>query len=369
MASKSLKSLRSSKGPTPARLLEKALLQKKIYQQEAFMYQRLMEAIREGLPLEDVYKSIITIVTKGLGFDRAGLFLVREDGRAIERAMGIDWDGKFEGRGNEMPFSTVKGVHWFSDLVNGYAKWGFSNNIRSRVSAEVYQKDFGGKVICAAQVPIKVDKDKSIGVLAVDNLFTHRRLKQTDLNALLNFATQAGLAIQSFQLHERVTALTVMDPLTNVYNRRHFDYAFHEEVDRSERYDRPFGLLYADVDHFKSVNDRFGHAAGDEVLKRVALVLRQGVRNIDTVARIGGEEFAVILPETPPEGTTLVAERLVASLAESDLSKPVEKVTMSMGVACYPQSARNPEEVKHLADRSLYAAKDGGRNRVGPFLP
>jgi diguanylate cyclase (GGDEF)-like protein len=282
--------------------------------------------------------------------------------------MGIDQDGRYEISGLEFPCNPKKGTHWFSDLVHGHVQWGLSNNIKKKVSKEVYERDFLGKVICAAQVPIKVDRAKTIGVLAVDNLFTKRRLVKSDLQSLLNFATQAGLAIESYRLHEKVKALTITDPLTGVYNRRHFESTLDFEFKRVLRNDRPLGLLYADLDHFKSVNDRLGHAMGDEVLKQVALTLRAGVRNIDVVARIGGEEFAIILPETPLAMAQMVAERLVRDVGKAHDVKQIEPITLSMGLSCYPDTAKSPEGLKLLADKSLYEAKRKGRNRVGSLI-
>lgn len=356
--------------PSPrGQRFRKLQLQKKELQQEVLMYRNVMESMRNNQAFENILKSIIVNVTKGLGFDRAGIFLVTEQGDAIEQVMGIDADGKYEVSGVRFPCSPVKGAHWFSDLIHGHVQWGMSNNMKQKVSKEIYERDFLGKVTCAAQVPIKLERDKAIGVLAVDNLFTQRRLKKSDLRTLLNFATQAGMAIESFRLHQKVTALTITDPLTGVYNRRYFDTALDTEFSRASRYERSLGLLYADLDHFKSVNDLMGHATGDEVLKQVAVTLRSGVRNIDIVSRIGGEEFAVILPDTPLDKAQRVAERLVKDVAECHSLKRIRPVTLSIGLACFRETAANPNALKLSADKSLYAAKQNGRNRVGSLVP
>ncbi len=348
--------------------LQKLQLQKKELQQEVLMYRNVMESMRRHQAFEDILKFIIDNVTKGLGFDRAGIFLVNEQGDFIEQVMGIDPTGEYEVSGVKFPCNPLEGTHWFSDLVHGHVQWGLSNNIKKKVSKEVYERDFLGKVICAAQVPIKVDADKTIGVLAVDNLFTKRNLKKSDLQALLNFATQAGLAIESFRLHEKVTALTITDPLTGVYNRRYFDHALDFEFKRATRYVRPLGLLYADLDHFKSINDKWGHATGDEVLKKIAVTLRSGLRNIDIVTRIGGEEFAMILPDTACEKARMVAERLVRDVEKAHESILGRPITISVGMACFPETTKDSEGLKLLADRSLYSAKENGRNRVGDLI-
>jgi len=348
--------------------VQKLQLQTKELKQEILMYRNVMESMRLNQSFESLLKLIIDNVTKGLGFDRAGIFLANETGNYIEQVMGIDEKGGYEISGIKFPLSPVKGTHWYSDLVNGHVQWGFSNNLKKKCSKEVFEKDFLGKVICAAQVPIRVDSRKTIGVLAVDNLFTRRRLVKSDLQALLNFATQAGLAIESFRLHEKVTKLTITDPLTGVYNRRYFDDALDFEFKRASRHVRPLGLLYADLDHFKSINDRWGHDTGDEVLKQVALTLRASVRNIDIVSRIGGEEFAIILPETPLEKTKMIAQRVVQDVANSHQLTSIQPITLSVGVACFPESTKDMKALKLFADKSLYTAKHEGRNRVGELV-
>lgn len=349
-------------------LLRKLKLQKKELQQEVLMYRNVMESMRHHQALDEILRLIILSVSKGLGFDRAGIFLVTEKGDFIEQVMGLDPSGKFEVSGVKFPCSPVKGTHWFSDLVHGHVQWGCSNNIPKKTSKEVYEKDFMGMVKCAAQVPIRLDRNKVIGVLAVDNILSNRFITRANLQALMNFATQAGLAIESFRLHEKVTALTITDPLTGVYNRRYFEDALNFEFKRATRYVRPLGLLYADLDHFKAVNDQWGHATGDEVLKNVATALRSSVRNIDIVSRIGGEEFAIILPDTTLEKTRFIAERLVKDVGQVRHSDLPRSITLSVGLSGFPELTEDSQKLKLLADKSLYAAKQQGRNRVGELV-
>ncbi len=219
-------------------------------------------------------------------------------------------------------------------------------------------------------MPITVANNKIIGILAVDNLFTQRRLKKSDLLTLANFATQAGFAIESFQLHQEIRDLTIKDGLTGVYNRRYFENYFPREVLRCRRYKRFLSLLYVDLDHFKEVNDIHGHQAGDLVLKYVAQRLVQGLRNVDMVVRMGGDEFAVILPEVGADGARNVAERLFKSITDSPmplelLGIPGKKIGVSMGVATFSEGIADHKELVRLADESLYQAKSAGRNRVG----
>jgi diguanylate cyclase (GGDEF)-like protein len=153
------------------------------------------------------------------------------------------------------------------------------------------------------------------------------------------------------------------DHLTGLANRRRFERQLEREVSRTMRYGRPFCLLLLDIDNFKLVNDTYGHEAGDEVIRRLALTLQAGTRGIDLAARIGGEEFAVILPETDFEGGVDVAERLRIAIRETEIP-PAGTITASFGVAEFPVCAAAGRELLAVADAALYQAKRGGRDRV-----
>src|SRR5918911_613093 len=149
------------------------------------------------------------------------------------------------------------------------------------------------------------------------------------------------------------------DHLTGLANRRRFERQLEREVSRTQRYGRPFCLLLLDIDNFKQVNDPYGHEAGDEVIRRLALTLQAGTRGIDLAARIGGEEFAVILPETDFEGGVDVAERLRIAISEMEIPN-VGRITASFGVAEISLSAATGRELMAVADSALYEAKRQG---------
>jgi diguanylate cyclase (GGDEF)-like protein len=153
------------------------------------------------------------------------------------------------------------------------------------------------------------------------------------------------------------------DHLTGLANRRRFERQLEREVARTRRFGRPFCLLLLDLDHFKRVNDTHGHDVGDDVLRRVGNALQAGTRGIDTVSRIGGEEFAVILTETDFARGLEVAERLRVSIGETE-TPAAGRVTVSIGLAEFNETTRDMRTLFGAADGALYEAKRGGRNRV-----
>ncbi len=167
------------------------------------------------------------------------------------------------------------------------------------------------------------------------------------------------------ELEDELRALASVDGLTGINNRRHFLELCEKELDRAQRYDHPLALMMMDIDHFKRVNDTYGHAAGDEVLKQLAATCAANLRGVDILGRLGGEEFAVVLPECGIEAAYHAAERLRQTLAKIEVSSEQGAIsfTISIGVV-----ARNSGEgltaALDRADKAMYAAKQGGRNRV-----
>jgi two-component system, cell cycle response regulator len=158
------------------------------------------------------------------------------------------------------------------------------------------------------------------------------------------------------------------DHLTGLANRRRFERQLDREVNRTLRYERPFSLLMLDIDNFKLVNDNFGHNAGDEAIRRLSRALQEGTRGIDLAARIGGEEFAILLVETSKEGALEVAERLRMSIRNTQIPL-VGRITASFGVAECPSCGQTATEMLKAADMALYEAKRAGRDRVVVWQP
>ena len=183
-----------------------------------------------------------------------------------------------------------------------------------------------------------------------------------DEKRLVRFARLASVAVANAQAHETLAMQALTDPLTGLANRRAFDARLAEETDRAHRHGRALSVVLVDVDHFKTINDRFGHATGDRVLVGLADSLREVMRDGDVLARIGGDEAAMILPDCPPGHAAEVAQRMLDASASSSLSRRLG-VTLSAGVAgmCAGQTA---DDLLRCTDQALYVAKSEGRNRV-----
>jgi diguanylate cyclase (GGDEF)-like protein len=179
-------------------------------------------------------------------------------------------------------------------------------------------------------------------------------------------AAHAVVALDNERLHRIVERQALVDGLTGLANRRHGEEVLAAEVARAERFGGPVGLVVADLDGFKDVNDRHGHPTGDIALREFADVLRETVRDVDLVCRWGGEEFLLVLPGTDADGAEQLAERVRAALRDRVLVGPDGTpllVTASFGVASFPE-ASSPDELVVQADRALYEAKRNGKDRV-----
>jgi diguanylate cyclase (GGDEF)-like protein len=194
-----------------------------------------------------------------------------------------------------------------------------------------------------------------------------RPFGRDDAERVGSLVGQGAVAIENARLHRLIQKQAKTDPLTQLLNRREFEEQLAREVERAQRFGTPVGLVVLDLDDFKLINDRFGHLAGDGVLKAAASAIRQCTREIDQPARWGGEEFAVILPHTGLDGAARLAERLRQAIGERQIPTPdgrSVRVTASFGVAALPGSGTTQVELTAAADDAVYRSKRAGKNRV-----
>ncbi len=185
-----------------------------------------------------------------------------------------------------------------------------------------------------------------------------------DIPTLESLADICATAIQNAYYFQQVEQLAYVDGLTGTFNRRLFERRIGEEIERASRYGSTLSVIMVDIDHFKRVNDEFGHLLGDEVLRRVSQIFHQGLRKPDICCRYGGEEFAIILPETSGPKAIHVAEKLRHLVADYEFPGVPSRITISAGVSDFPRCGSTRDQVVRAADDSLYLAKQSGRNCV-----
>ena len=224
-------------------------------------------------------------------------------------------------------------------------------------------------------VPLKIN-DRIIGVLNLSDKMSGEVFDEEDLKLLQSFATHAAIVMERnvfYNRSEELKKLTITDSLTGLLNRRYLYERLKDEVARSERYSHRLSLIMLDLDGFKYCNDTFGHPFGDTTLKNVAETLQNTVRSMDIVARYGGDEFMVILPETAETLAIDIAERLRNNVAKQailprELMETVpHPLTASLGIVCYPDHGETIELLLENVDKALYRAKNKGKNRIEVF--
>lgn len=214
-------------------------------------------------------------------------------------------------------------------------------------------------------VPL-IANGEAIGVINITNKMDGELFNQDDMDFMVALANQAAIAINNARLYE----LATKDGLTKLYLYRHFYYLLDHEIKRADRYDHSISLLMMDIDDFKNINDTYGHQVGDQILREIANVISQTCRKIDLPSRYGGEEFSVILPETPKENAVIIAERLRKKIESIQVdAKDNQKVstTISIGIASYPSDSSDLKGLIEKADEALYFAKKQGKDCTAQF--
>jgi diguanylate cyclase (GGDEF)-like protein len=218
-------------------------------------------------------------------------------------------------------------------------------------------------VVC---VPIK-GREKVLGVIELINCLGRESFRPEDIPILKNLADYAAIALENARYVQRIHELTITDDCTALYNARHLHFVLDAEIYRSNRYNYEFSVIFIDLDHFKQVNDTYGHLVGSKLLWMIGDLIKGHLRLIDYAFRYGGDEFVVLLPQTSKENALMVVRRVKDLLNSSTFFTDEGlniKVTASFGLASFPGDARTRKEILRMADEAMYLVKNTTRNNI-----
>jgi diguanylate cyclase (GGDEF)-like protein len=318
---------------------------------ETYFIHEFFKSLTRARDVDDVCSVIVDDTIGLLGAEIAAIYVLAEDGhRAVLRASQGRTEPAFVSAAltDAGVFAAALEAPLFeTDRGSGIADW-----VREPLYWQVAMPLAAGREV--------------LGVLLGGGTVP-RVLEPADRERFGVVAEQCALALQNAMLHEDLELLAVTDRMTGMYNHVYGVQRLEEEVNRAARFGHSLSLVMLDIDDFKSFNDAYGHPVGDELLALVGAVIRRALRDMDIAVRYGGEEFAVILPETPASGGWQVAERIRKDIDElridSRTNGPVHR-TVSLGIAEYPSDATSGRSLVEAADRALYRAKRAGKNRV-----
>jgi diguanylate cyclase (GGDEF)-like protein len=313
---------------------------------------RIASAIRSSLSLPSVLQTTVDEVGRALGVQLSGLHIEGEnDQPPVMKCYFRDGEPTEEER---------------EALVNDL--YAYHTQLARRLKHYVLDEQRGtsaqneDETRPLAVVPL-LYQARSMGVLLVCSDDPHRIWQENELLLLRTVADQVAVAVNHARLFTQMQQLALTDGLTGCVNRRSFEMQLERDLRLATRMRQPVSLIMLDIDHFKRVNDTYGHDAGDAALRFLADVLRDELRGVDTAARYGGEEFAVILPQAGLEGALIVAERLRSRLETTEVPG-IGHITASFGLATFPLHANSRDQLVGSADRALYESKRSGRNRI-----
>jgi diguanylate cyclase (GGDEF)-like protein len=314
---------------------------------------------------EELYYSIVHNVGKVVNADRVSLMLIEgSDTLQVKAAIGMH--RKLASNISVKAGEPIAGQVFESrtplmikDVASEYP-------LNGRTGGTYKTKSF-------ISIPLMIN-DRAIGVLNIADKISGTIFSEEDFRLLKSFASHASVLIkgsQYYRLSEEMRELSITDSLTEIFNRRYFSERLEEEIQRSERHGSTFALLLADIDNFKKLNDTEGHVCGDSILRSIANITRDSIRAIDIPARFGGEEFAVILPQTDRENANIIAERMRSNIRKYCPrlwnSDPRDAITVSIGLALYPEHGTTAIKLIKSSDKALYRAKMNGKDRVIVF--
>ena len=313
---------------------------------------RIATAIRNSLEIDSVLQTTVNEVGRALNAQHCAL---RVEGGAAKQALTNCYFR--DGAGNDSAEETelMGDLDAYSVRLAGR----FKNYVLDGRGSTDEQ---GQSIRPLAVVPL-IYHERFMGVLLVRSDDPTRIWQENEVLLMRTVADQVTVAVNHARLFAQMQQQALTDGLTGCFNRRSFEMQLERDMHLATRMRQPISLILLDIDHFKRVNDNYGHDVGDIALRMLANGLREELRGVDTAARYGGEEFAVILPQAGMDGAVAVAERLRAHIERTEVPG-VGHITASFGVATFPLHATSRDGLVATADRALYSAKNAGRNRV-----
>lgn len=340
-----------------------------------FTLQHIWEMMNSSTPLENVMEAIVNSTQGELGYMHCAIIhkCVDEDGEYLQ-ILAQSNDGLIDRLNNIIgsPGIQTRKLNYDGESV-------FADSMRQRKIIQTRSIDLSLKSVLPyldAETVKKVISNQPVKSVIIIPLITQNKefgwfcvfsareeLAGTEMDFLGLFAKQIEMAITIADLFQAVRDQAVTDALTGLYNRRYFEEALEKEVQRAKRQQQPFSIIGIDLDFLKKINDTHGHFYGDLAIKTIADVLKANARSVDVPARIGGEEFDVLLPGISSDGAMIAAERIRSAIEKTEIDT-IGHITGSLGVATYFEHTDNVEELLELTDQAMYTSKREGRNRV-----
>ncbi len=311
--------------------------------EELSVYNKINSSMMVNIPFEEILEIILTSMMKIFMFDRIRLFVIDEKDKKLKGKVSAEMNGEVHSI-DDMEYSMEEGVHQLVDVVMG-------------------------KQVDSLRLPLVyyplVIRGKTVGVLSAENIFSLQPIIETDKDRIEIFARQIISAYECARTYQ-AKDLPIIDKLTNLYLHRYFHQRLTEEFARSIRYNQPLSLAIVCIDHYKQHINSYGHQVGDELLAKIANLILDNTREVDFVARYGGDDIAIIFANTPLEGVKIATSRIIEVVKKHRFIIPggVINLTLSLGVATLTKEIKDKSDLIKITLNALYRAKTEGGNQI-----